>query len=172
MGYALAKSINSYDNQLTMLAADPWRLEEKRQKWSFSTQTKSNSEVFSKCKVIFLCVKPQVFDNALEGCDGSQDQVLVSVIAGLSLAKMKEQFPSVKNHVRIMTNTAVTIGEGVMAITPDESCPEPVVDNIKEILSKCGCLEVVPERCMDGVTGMSGSGIAFVYQFIEALADG
>ena len=70
------------------------------------------------------------------------NQVLVSVIAGLSLSKMKEQFPSVKNHVRIMTNTAVTIGEGVMAITPDESCPEPVVDNIKQILSKCGCLEV------------------------------
>ena len=70
------------------------------------------------------------------------NQVLVSVIAGLSLSKMKEQFPSVKNHVRIMTNTAVTIGEGVMAITPDESCPEPVVDNIKQLLSKCGCLEV------------------------------
>ena len=62
-----------------MLAADPWRLEEKRQKWSFSKQTKSNAEVFSKCKVIFLCVKPQVFDNALEGCDGSGDQARVSI---------------------------------------------------------------------------------------------
>ena len=172
MGYALAKAINSYDNQLTMLAADPWRLAEKREKWHFSKQTKSNNEVFLRCRIVFLCVKPQVFSNACDGIQGQANQTLVSVIAGLSLATMRAEFPTIPHHIRIMTNTAVTIGEGVMAVTPDSSCPKETVDEIMSILSKCGCIETVPERCMDGVTGMSGSGIAFVYQFIEALADG
>jgi len=172
MGYALAQSISQSKGQLTMLAADPWRTEAKRLKWAFSTQTQSNGDVLNKCRIVFLCVKPQVFADACDGQTGRAGQVMVSVIAGLSLKSMKSQFPQVQHHIRIMTDTAVTIGEGVMAITPDPSCPSEITDEVSKLLEKCGCLEIVPERCMDGVTGMSGSGIAFVYQFIEALADG
>jgi len=178
MGFALAEGfVQNASTSPKILAADPWRLAEKQKKWESLgiVRTKENSEVLEKCRLVILSIKPQLFKAVSEKItnkEKTQGQILVSVVAGLSLETMKKTFPQVQNQIRIMTNTACLIKAGVIAITPADDVPATLVTEVKELLDSCGVTEIVPERCMDAVTGMSGSGIAFVYQFIEALADG
>lgn len=132
----------------------------------------SNKEVLSS-KYIFLAVKPQflgdVFDEIKN--DIKSDSVIISMAAGVKIEKLQSFAPKAR-FVRMMPNVCAQIGEAMTAVTKSDSVTDEEFEHVKEILSAAGKVEVVPEKLMDCVTAVSGSGPAFVFMFIEALADG
>jgi pyrroline-5-carboxylate reductase len=153
----------------------------------------SNGEAVQTADFVFLAVKPQVLPSVLaeiapplrERLAAGKPPVLVSMAAGWSIAKIEaivggsgtdvpaEQAPvALAPVVRIMPNTPVLISQGVVAITASPTVPIPKLELLEKILGGAGLVDRIDERLMDAVTGLSGSGPAFVCQFIEALSDG
>lgn len=123
--------------------------------------------------MVVLSVKPQLLCEVSDMLSVmTANQTVISVIAGISNEKLKAMCGSA-NVVRVMLNTPCLIGAGAVSICPHDKTPEDIVASVERIfIATSGCMERVPERCMDGITALAGSGVAFVYQFIEALADG
>ena len=138
----------------------------------------SNTEAVEKCSFVFLAVKPQVLPQVLAEIAPAVKKtkpVLISMAAGWSIAKIQSAIGEKSPVVRIMPNTPALIGRGMIALSSSPEVPVQSVQELLNILDKAGIVDIVDivdERCMDAVTGLSGSGPAFVYLFIEALADG
>jgi pyrroline-5-carboxylate reductase len=140
----------------------------------------SNKEAFEKGDYVFLAVKPQVLPQVLAEIAPSAKRrinsglppVLVSMAAGWSIAKIQEAIGIKMPVVRIMPNTPALIGRGVIALTASPEVPDDKIAEIDNLLGSAGIVDVVDERYINAVTGLSGSGPAFAYLFIEALADG
>lgn len=129
--------------------------------------------------MIVLSVKPQVFngfknDNIMSKLSDltNKNQVIVSIMAGITIDKIQAFFHNSKQIVRIMPNTPALIGEGMSAIAPSENVSSENLDIVMKIFECIGCIEKVDEKMIDAVTGLSGSGPAFVMTFIEALTQG
>lgn len=140
----------------------------------------SNEAVVRSAKYIFLGVKPQVYAElakeltpVLSSCHkAGEDKVLISMAAGLTLDTLKSFYSEVGYDIpilRIMPNTCVAIGKGVVALAGEE---EEHLAAVEQILGAAGLVERIPERLMDAFTSVAGCGPAFVYPFIESLADG
>ena len=144
----------------------------------------SNTEAAEKGDYIFLAVKPQTLGDVLaeiapaleERIAAGRPPVLVSMAAGWSIGKIQGlagKAGAVKIPVvRIMPNTPALVSLGMIALAASpETDPEQIAE-LKKILGAAGLVDTVEEKYLDAVTGLSGSGPAFVYLFIEALADG
>jgi pyrroline-5-carboxylate reductase len=147
----------------------------------------SNTEAVKKADYVFLAVKPQILAAVLEEIAPAVQKrlaekkapVLVSMAAGWSIAKIQAILGSVNGKpaakvpvVRIMPNTPALISQGVIAMTASPEVPGDKAAELERILGAAGIVDRLEEKYMDAVTGLSGSGPAFVYLFIEALADG
>ena len=135
---------------------------------------KNNSEVLANSKVVFLAVKPQSLTAALADVDPAEtsDKVLVvSILAGVKIDKIKEQTGAVR-VIRVMPNTPCLIGSGASAMAGAADTNEPDLELVQSLMSKVGLVERVSESQLDAVTGLSGSGPAFVLTMIEAMIDG
>lgn len=135
------------------------------------TFVETNKEAVA-AKYIFLAVKPQFLGDVFEDIRGSipADSVVISMAAGVKIEQLQQYSPNAR-FVRMMPNVCAQIGEAMTAITCNRYLPEQELSDVKEILSAAGKVEQVPEKLMDCVTAVSGSGPAFVFMFIEALAD-
>jgi pyrroline-5-carboxylate reductase len=129
----------------------------------------SIEEGISKADIMLLCVKPQVFREITGKLQGAAP-VVVSIMAGVSLAELRKALPF-KTIVRTMPNIAVTAKKGTVAIATD-GVPEDILQKVEQLFSPSADTFRVSESQMDAVTGLSGSGPAFVFQFAEALAMG
>ena len=131
----------------------------------------SNKDVLD-CDFIFLAVKPQFLGNVFDeiGKDIPKSAVVVSMAAGVKIEKLESWAPKAR-FIRMMPNVCAQIGQAMTAISYNGNIMEEEAEITKEILSSAGRVEVVPEKLMDCVTAVSGSGPAFVFMFIEALAD-
>jgi pyrroline-5-carboxylate reductase len=98
--------------------------------------------------------------------------VLVSMAAGWSIAKVQAMAGAHTQVIRIMPNTPALIGRGMIALAASAEVPANRIAELEKILGTAGEVDRVEEKYLDAVTGLSGSGPAFVYLFIEALADG
>jgi pyrroline-5-carboxylate reductase len=140
----------------------------------------SNIEAVEKGDIIFLAVKPQVLQQVLAEIASAANKklasggapVFVSMAAGWSIAKIQGVLGAKIPVARIMPNTPALIGKGMIALSASPEVSAQSVSEIEKLLSGAGIIDKVDERFMDAVTGLSGSGPAFVYLFIEALADG
>jgi pyrroline-5-carboxylate reductase len=145
----------------------------------------SNTEAAQKSGYIFLAVKPQVLAAVLEEIApiilerlrAGSPPVLVSMAAGWRIAKIQECIAggdqtALPPVVRIMPNTPALISKGVIAMAPSPEVPAEKAVEIEKILGAAGMVDRLEEKYLNAVTGLSGSGPAFVYLFIEALADG
>ncbi len=126
---------------------------------------------------IIVSVKPSdIFDAllALKPLFEKSDfnPLVISIAAGISIGTIQQQFSSVVRVCRVMPNTPAMIGEGMSACALAQNCNENDHTLCKNIFGACGKVFVVPENLINGVTGLSGSGPAYVYFFIEALAEG
>ena len=132
---------------------------------------------------IFLCVKPQVMGSVLEEIapvlkeclDKGEKKIVVSIAAGLQLAYFKDMLACCGDAlrvIRVMPNTPAAIGKGMLAVAAGPEVEEAYVNGVMEILSAAGRVERLEEGLMDQFTVVSGCSPAFVYMFIEALADG
>ncbi len=136
-----------------------------------ATFVSTNKEVLD-ADYIFLAVKPQFLSDVFAEIAGSipTNAVVISMAAGVKLEKLENWAPKAR-FVRMMPNVCAQIGQAMTAITYKENIKAEEAATVKEILSSAGKVEQVPEKLMDCVTAVSGSGPAFVFMFIEALAD-
>jgi pyrroline-5-carboxylate reductase len=103
---------------------------------------------------------------------GGKGPVLVSMAAGWSIAKVQAMAGAHVPVIRIMPNTPALIGQGMIALAASAEVPANRIAELEKILASAGEVDRLEEKYLDAVTGLSGSGPAFVYLFIEALADG
>lgn len=136
-----------------------------------ATYVATNKEVL-KADYIFLAVKPQFLGDVFAEIAGdiSSKSVIISMAAGVKIEKLEQWAPKAR-FIRMMPNVCAQIGEAMTAITYRENISAEEAKTAAEILSAAGKVETVPEKLMDCVTAVSGSGPAFVFMFIEALAD-
>ncbi|MCR4821385.1 MAG: pyrroline-5-carboxylate reductase [Treponema sp.] len=133
----------------------------------------SSNKVVLDSKYIFLAVKPQFLGDVFAEIKDSikEDSVIISMAAGVKIEKL-EAFAPKARFVRMMPNVCAQIGQAMTAVTCKDNISKEEFAAVKEILSAAGKVEEVAEKLMDCVTAVSGSGPAFVFMFIEALADG
>ena len=132
---------------------------------------KTNKDVLD-CDYIFLAVKPQFLGDVFDeiGSKIPAGAVVISMAAGVKLEKLQAWAPG-SRFIRMMPNVCAQIGQAMTAVTYGTNIKEAEAKTAIEILSSAGRVEVVPEKLMDCVTAVSGSGPAFVFMFIEAMAD-
>lgn len=130
--------------------------------------------VAEAARVVFVAVKPQDIKVLLKHiAPVMQDgQIVVSVAAGVHIKDIEKRFDKKVGVIRVMPNTPCLVGEGAMAVSSGEFVAKEDVHTVASWLETLGIVRIVPEKLMDAVTGVSGSGPAYVYMMIEALADG
>jgi len=135
---------------------------------------RDNQKAAQASDIILLAVKPQVMDEVLRGLEVSPDfsQLIVTVAAGISIATIMAGLSPHVRVVRAMPNTASVVLEGATALAGGPGVTEEQMQIAQVMFEAVGHVVVVKESHLDAVTGLSGGGVAYVYTFIEALADG
>lgn len=132
-----------------------------------------NVELVENSDVIFLAVKPSVLLEVIHEIKAyAYQKLVVSIVGGFTVEALNSAFGGCAKILRIMPNTPALVGEGMFAMSSETTFSSQDVDYIKSLLSQAGRVEVVEDKYLDAITGLSGSGPAYVYLFIEALADG
>jgi pyrroline-5-carboxylate reductase len=134
----------------------------------------SNLEVARRSNVLVLAVKPQSMREVLHELrpEVTADHLVVSVAAGITIASIDEGLGARGRIVRVMPNTPALVGEGASAYAMGSRTIKDDETVVRGCLESVGRAVRVPESLLDAVTGLSGSGPAFVYMMIEALSDG
>ena len=133
--------------------------------------TEDNLELASSCEVVVLAVKPDVVDAAVRGLPAEDGPLFVSIAAGRSTASLRAVLPRGARVLRAMPNTPALVSAGISALADDSGASEEDLERAEGVLGAIGRVLRLPEACMDAVTGLSGSGPAYVYVFIEALSE-
>jgi len=135
---------------------------------------KDNQSVVKNADVIVLCTKPYVVESVLTEVKEliSPEKLIISIAAGVSTEFMENIIGNKAQVIRVMPNTPALVNEGMSAVCRGKNVDEKSVDFAVNLFKSIGrCIEV-PEKLIGAVTGISGSGPAFIFLMIEALADG
>ncbi len=135
--------------------------------------TDSNREVVKKAEVIVLSVKPQFYANVIKEIreDVKDSQIIITIAPGKTLSWLSEQFGKAIKIVRTMPNTPAMVSAGMTAACPNEHLTKEETSYVCSLLESFSKVEIVPEHLMDVVVSVSGSSPAYVFMFIEAMAD-
>jgi pyrroline-5-carboxylate reductase len=177
MGEALIKGITrertfSAEN---ILVAEP--VESRRrvlaEKYGVGTEAEA-SVVVAACDLVVLAIKPQIVGQVLPQVAGvfNDAKLLVSIAAGVTTEALEKHFAGSPRVVRAMPNTPALVGGGATALCPGRFASPEDLEQARSLFEPVGMVRVVAEGQMDAVTGLSGSGPAYVYTVIEALAAG
>ena len=131
-----------------------------------------NNELVAHAEVVLLAVKPQVIAEVLGPLALSTDQLLISIAAGVPIAHLKELTSLAQPIARVMPNILCLVRSAASAVAYSPEVDERGREFCEALLGAAGIVVPVEEKLMDAVTGLSGSGPAFVALVIEALADG
>lgn len=136
--------------------------------------TSNNTLVASKADILFIAVKPNVYESIIEEVRTfiKADAVIVNIAAGKSIHFIEDTFQKPVKVARAMPNTPALVGEGMIGICFNEEMEKTEREYIVELFSSIGKVEVVAESLLDAVVGVSGSSPAILYMIIEAMADG
>lgn len=132
-----------------------------------------NREVVEGCDVIVLAVKPQILPGVMAEIRPwlRPNHLILSIAAGISLASLAAGLGEGRRMIRVMPNTPCLIGEGAIAFCVTDDVTDADLELVKKLLKSVGRCFIVNESAMDAITGLSGSGPAYVYLIIEALSD-
>ena len=135
--------------------------------------TPRNKDVAKDCDIIILAVKPQDMKGVTEEITDvvSEDKTVVSIAAGITLSYLSKRLKT-RKIIRVMPNTPALIQEGMSVMSMCECIADKDVGLIKDIFMSIGRLVALPEKYMDAVTALSGSGPAFFAYFTEAMIEG
>ncbi|HUG36432.1 MAG TPA: pyrroline-5-carboxylate reductase, partial [Candidatus Limnocylindrales bacterium] len=124
--------------------------------------------------VVVLAVKPQTMASVLKEIAPAADgtKLFISVAAGVATSSLRAHLPGVRRLIRVMPNTPALVLEGATAIARADGLEAGDLEAAQELFGAVGRVVVLDEDALDAVTGLSGSGPAYVAIFIEALADG
>ncbi len=133
-----------------------------------------NAELVRQVDIVILAVKPQIMAPALRQIASAvtKKKLLISIAAGVSTTTIRAALGKEARLIRVMPNTPALVLEGVTAVAKAEGLEPGDLDTAGEIFSAVGRVVVLDEELMDAVTGLSGSGPAYVAVVIESLADG
>ncbi|MDU4862680.1 MAG: pyrroline-5-carboxylate reductase [Terrisporobacter othiniensis] len=136
--------------------------------------TESNLKVIEEAEVVVLAVKPQYYAAVINEVKEHirENQIIVTIAPGQTLERLNSLFGRDVKIVRTMPNTPALVCEGITGVCHNDLVTKEELDYVCNILSGFGEVEVVGENLMDVVVSVSGSSPAYVYMFIEALADG
>ncbi|XP_070494090.1 uncharacterized protein P5cr-2 [Chironomus tepperi] len=132
-----------------------------------------NRSVVEKSQIIFISVKPNVVKNVLDDVKNiSNGKLFVSIAMGITLNEIEEILPNDSRVIRVMPNTPAVVQAACSCLVKGKTATNQDVDVIRELFLKIGTCEEVSENMIDAITALSGSGPAYVFVMIEALADG
>ena len=134
----------------------------------------NNTDLVNSSKHVLIAVIPQVMDHVLREIETaiSVQHVIISIAAGVSFNHITKIITEPVSLIRIMTNTPALVGAAATAIARNENVKEYQLEFVKKIFNSVGIVVELEERHLDAVTGLSGSGPAYIFIIIEALADG
>ncbi len=147
-------------------------LKEKAEALGIRTFT-DNSSTAREADVLFLSVKPQYYEVVINDIKDSVngERLIVTIAPGKTLSWVKEKFGKEVKIIRMMPNTPAMVGEGMIGMCRNENVSDDEVEMVRELCKGFAKTEVIPENLMDVVTAVSGSSPAYVFMFIEAMAD-
>ena len=135
--------------------------------------TQDNKETVKFADVLFLSIKPQYYESVIEEIKDvvSDKQVIVTIAPGKTLAWLLEKFGKNVKIIRTMPNTPAMVKAGMMGMCPNEFVTDEEISSVRDVCEGFSETEIVTENLMDVVTAVSGSSPAYVFMFIEAMAD-
>ena len=177
MGWAIIKGLIEYSGVqpefLSVYDIAKEKIDAIKSQYDVTIST-DNKDILSRSKIIILCIKPQDVDNVLKDIRGlvKKDMLIISILAGISIRKIEDAFALDVPVIRAMPNTPALVGEGMTAICGGRHIKDGHIESALNIFNSVGKTVVVKEEYLDIVTGLSGSGPAYVFVIAEALADG
>ena len=137
----------------------------------------TNEEIVKKCKYVFLGVKPQMLNDVITPLaqyikERKDDLVLISMAAGVSMEKISLMAGEKVPVIRIMPNTPVAVGEGVVLYCINDKVAPQDEKTFLDFMTFSGLVDRIDEKLIDAASAVSGCGPAFAYMFMEALSDG
>lgn len=157
-----------------VIVSDPLQQRRDYLQKTYGVEVTGNNAAVLAANTILLAIKPQILDRvAVDLSDAAihSSNLLLSILAGVPLKRLQAAFPQC-SIIRAMPNTPATVGAGMTAIAPSSQVSPEQIDRAKTIFAAVGEVAEVSESLMDAVTGLSGSGPAYVALLVEALADG
>jgi pyrroline-5-carboxylate reductase len=137
----------------------------------YGVQVTDDNNLAAMAPVLLLAIKPQIFETVVAKLSQPAANLVISILAGVSIAQLERGFPD-RAVVRAMPNTPATVGMGITALAAGNRVRTEQLELATQIFQAVGEVISVPESLMDAVTGLSGSGPAYVAIAIEALSDG
>jgi len=161
------------DNNIYASDIDLEKLDSLKSEYGINTVFKDNNKIVNECDVVIFAVKPQIMEKVIKEINSSltSEKLFISIAAGISTEYIDSFTDTSLKIIRAMPNTPALIMEGATAICPGANVSEDDLRIAKEIFSAVGVVAIVDESQMDAVTGLSGSGPAYVFMIIEALSD-
>ncbi|MBO4456960.1 MAG: pyrroline-5-carboxylate reductase [Butyrivibrio sp.] len=171
IGGILAKGLMG-PNEIIGAAATPDTCLKVANKYGIQTRS-SNAAVAKDADIIVLAVKPQYLKVVIADIMDSVDEnkIIVSIAAGKTINWLAKEFEKPVKIIRVMPNTPALVLEGCSAVCRNDLVDDDSYHFVKELLESFGKAYTVPESLMDVVVGVSGSSPAYVFMFIEAMAD-
>lgn len=151
---------------------DPNQLKRLESNFEIHT-TLNNIEVASESDIIFLCTKPNAYEDIINEIKDyiSDNAIIVTVAAGISLDFLKNRFNKGTKIVRTMPNTPAFIGMGMTAVCHTDNLSEEELEIVIEVLDGTGRVDFLPEHLFDTFTGVAGSSPAYGFMLIDAISD-
>lgn len=137
--------------------------------------TGSNMEAVQTCRFLFLAVKPQLLEAVLSPlCAALKESqpLIITMAAGVEIKRIEQITGAPLPIIRIMPNTPVSIGSGTILYCHNAQVTEEALNEFLTDMQPCGLMDSIPESQIDAASALSGCGPAYVYMFIDALADG
>lgn len=175
MAKAMIKAILKFEliAPTDIFASDGYRpgLDRAKQEFGIGITT-DNTEVVKRSEVIFLAVKPNMYDAVLrEVSPFSEGKIFVSIAPGKTITYMEEILGENAKILRTMPNTPAMVGEGVTSICPNKNLSPEDLEVLDRIIGTFGTVERIDEKLFDVAVAIAGSSPAYVFLFIEAMAD-
>ncbi|MEW6518091.1 MAG: pyrroline-5-carboxylate reductase [Thermodesulfobacteriota bacterium] len=175
MAEALIKGILQADlaDSSNIIAVDPDQDRRQFLEKTFGVATADSHTGLADCAIIILAVKPQIMSRLLADCAGwlNGGHLIISIAAGIPLAFIEGRLAQGCRVIRVMPNTPALVLEGASALSGGANATAADMETAGRIFTAIGRSIVLPENYLDAVTGLSGSGPAYVFMFIDALID-
>lgn len=174
MGSAITKGLlNSFSNiNITVSEIDGDKVDLIKSNLNVNV-TSNNVETVKGSQIVFLAIKPNILPSVLEEIAPycTKNKIIISIAAGVKLETI-ENYITKSSVIRVMPNICAQVQEGAMAYALGHNVSKEEKEIVQKLLSSMGHSMCVEEKMMDAVTGLSGSGPAYIFMAIEALSDG
>ena len=175
MGEAILKGIiDTFNNPHNIYIYTKTKKTQERLKKDYKINIlESPLRVVEVSDIIFLAIKPNIFPIILEEIKSAVNnkKIIISIAAGVTIASIEDKLGKDSKVIRTMPNTPASIGMGMTSLSPNKNVTPEDIAITKKTLESFGLVEEVPETLIHSVIGISGSSPAYVFMFIEAMAD-